>query len=133
VGTLTNAALGNFAISVAPSFVQSILGTTNYAGFVVKLTRGQRFFFDSTRNSLSSLKPNLHLVYDHPPKAVADAYSMSQGGSLAISAPGVLANDTDAEGDILSAVLVSGPAHGVLALNGDGSFTYTPSAGFSGS
>jgi VCBS repeat-containing protein len=32
----------------------------------------------------------------------------------------------------LTAVLNTGPGHGILALNANGSFTYTPSAGFSG-
>jgi hypothetical protein len=45
---------------------------------------------------------------------------------------GVLANDSDVEGDLLSAVLVSGPKYGGLTLNSDGSFTYTPNAGFTG-
>ena len=44
----------------------------------------------------------------------------------------VLANDTDPEGNTLTAVLVSGPAHGTLTLNADGSFTYTPNANFHG-
>src|SRR5207302_1728495 len=53
--------------------------------------------------------------------------------TLTVAAPGVLANDTDPDGDALTAVLATSPAHGALTLNADGSFTYTPSAGFSGS
>ena len=49
-----------------------------------------------------------------------------------VDAPGVLANDTDPNNLPLTAVLVAEPAHGTLALNGDGSFTYTPAANFIG-
>ena len=51
---------------------------------------------------------------------------------LAAAAPGVLANDSDADGDPLTAILVSGPAHGTVALQPNGAFTFTPAAGFSG-
>jgi VCBS repeat-containing protein len=44
----------------------------------------------------------------------------------------VLVNDTDADGDSLSAALDQGPANGTVELNSDGSFTYTPSADFNG-
>ena len=44
----------------------------------------------------------------------------------------MLANDTDADGDALTAVVVSGPSHGTLTLNANGSFTYTPTAGYYG-
>jgi VCBS repeat-containing protein len=44
----------------------------------------------------------------------------------------VLANDADPNDDPLTAVEVTGPAHGTLNLDPDGSFTYTPNAGFSG-
>ena len=33
----------------------------------------------------------------------------------------MLANDTDVDGDALTAVLVTGPANGTLTLNADGS------------
>ncbi|MFO0929483.1 MAG: Ig-like domain-containing protein [Gemmataceae bacterium] len=48
------------------------------------------------------------------------------------AAGGVLANDTDAEGDALSAVLVSGPTHGTLSFTANGGFTYTPAADYNG-
>src|SRR5207247_597176 len=48
------------------------------------------------------------------------------------AAQGVLANDSDVDGDVLTPVLVSGPSHGSLTLNADGSFTYTPSANYNG-
>src|SRR5207245_4190218 len=41
-------------------------------------------------------------------------------------------NDTDANGDALRAVLVTGPSHGTLTLNLNGSYTYTPNAGYTG-
>src|SRR5262249_58953539 len=50
-----------------------------------------------------------------------------------VGAPGVLANDSDANGDTLNAILVSGPSHGTLTLDPDGSFTYTPAANYNGS
>jgi len=50
------------------------------------------------------------------------------------AAAGVLANDYDVEGDSLNAVVVSGPSNAdSFTLNGDGSFDYAPTAGFSGS
>jgi VCBS repeat-containing protein len=50
-----------------------------------------------------------------------------------VPAAGVLTNDTDVEGSSLTAVLVTGPAHGTLVLNPNGSFTYTPTSAYSGS
>ena len=45
---------------------------------------------------------------------------------------GVLANDSDVDGDFLTTILVSGPAHGTLALNADGTLTYTPTGDYAG-
>jgi hypothetical protein len=49
-----------------------------------------------------------------------------------VSAPGVLANDSDIDSPTLSALLVSGPSHGTLTLKANGSFTYCPTSAFSG-
>jgi len=66
------------------------------------------------------------------PQAVNDEYSTDESTQLDVSAPGVLDNDTDPENDSLTAVLDSGPTNGVLVLNSDGSFEYTPDADFTG-
>ncbi|WP_425053528.1 cadherin-like domain-containing protein [Psychromarinibacter sp. S121] len=66
------------------------------------------------------------------PEAVADDYSIAEDGVLTVAAAGVLANDTDGNGDPLSASVVTDVTDGTLVLNGDGSFTYTPDADFNG-
>jgi uncharacterized repeat protein (TIGR01451 family) len=70
---------------------------------------------------------------DVPPVATPDNYAVDEDSTLTIVAPGVLANDTDPNGDPLEAVLISGPANGTLALNSDGAFSYTPNSNFNGS
>ena len=65
------------------------------------------------------------------PFAVDDAYSVA--GGQVLSGGSVLANDSDPDGDAISAVKTSDPAHGAVALAADGSFTYTPQPGFAGS
>lgn len=67
------------------------------------------------------------------PVAVDDAYGTNEDTALVVPAAGVLGNDTDGESDPLSATVVLGPTSGVLVLNADGSFTYTPNADFNGS
>lgn len=71
-------------------------------------------------------------VFNTPPAASADAYATSQNTPLHVAAPGVLGNDSDADGDALTAVLNTNVSNGILALAADGSFVYTPNAGFTG-
>ena len=67
------------------------------------------------------------------PVGVADAYATDEDTVLNVAASGVLSNDTDADGDALSAVLVSAPAHGTLNLNANGGFVYAPNLDYNGS
>ena len=69
---------------------------------------------------------------NHPPTTGDDSYATNQDLALSVSAPGVLGNDVDLDENPLTAALVSGPAHGSLTFNANGSFTYTPSSGFNG-
>jgi hypothetical protein len=74
------------------------------------------------------------LDYSAAPLAAGDSYSVIHDTTLTVStADGVLANDTDPNNLPLTAKLVSIPSYGTLQLNSDGSFTYTPAAGYVGS
>jgi VCBS repeat-containing protein len=61
------------------------------------------------------------------PQASVDSYTLAEGTELTVdSASGVLANDTDPDGDLLTAVLASDVSHGTLTLRTDGAFQYAP-------
>src|SRR6266508_2532639 len=67
------------------------------------------------------------------PVAVNDSYTTNEDTALGVAALGILGNDTDVDGDALTASVVSTPANGTVTLNTlDGSFTYTPDANFNG-
>ncbi|MBN1935846.1 MAG: tandem-95 repeat protein, partial [Anaerolineae bacterium] len=66
------------------------------------------------------------------PVAVDDSYVIAEDTVLTVFAPGVLDNDSDVDGDTLTAMLVDTVSVGVLVLNADGSLTYTPTLDFNG-
>lgn len=63
---------------------------------------------------------------------VANNDDVSTDEDTAVSG-NVLTNDSDADGNTLTAIKVSDPSHGSITLNSDGSFTYTPAANYNGS
>ncbi|MBP0003338.1 MAG: tandem-95 repeat protein [Cyanobacteria bacterium SBC] len=63
------------------------------------------------------------------PVAVDDSASTAENTAVTLD---VLSNDTDIDGDTLSVSSVGTPTNGTVALNPDGTVTYTPNAGFSG-
>ncbi len=69
---------------------------------------------------------------NHAPTASSDAYTVIEEGTLNIAAPGILGNDHDTDGDILTPILSSGATHGTLILDTDGSFSYTPNDDYYG-
>jgi hypothetical protein len=71
-------------------------------------------------------------IFNIPPVANGDSYMTNEDVPLAVSAPGVLENDTDLEDDTLNAISVTGPMHGTVELGDDGRFTYTPEGNYNG-
>src|SRR5690606_25281694 len=63
---------------------------------------------------------------NHAPVAGDDYYTTPWNQPLTIPGPGLLANDTDEDGDPLTVSgAVSTTQHGVRAWSADGGFTYT--------
>lgn len=93
------------------------------------------FTYAASDGSLSSGTATVTITIssvNDAPVALNDSYATDEDTTLNVSAPGVLGNDSDVEGDVLHAVLVSNVSHGTLALGTDGSFRYTPAANFFG-
>jgi hypothetical protein len=66
------------------------------------------------------------------PNLEPDEYTVAAGTTRFVAAPGVLANDSDPDGDELSAGLVTTVSHGALNLATSGAFAYTPATGYAG-
>ncbi len=119
-GTLTHNGGGSFTYVPDPSFA----GTETFT-YVVADSSG------ATATGTVTIT-----VADVPSSPVAgdDAYLTAMNTPLSIAAPGVLSNDADPDGDILTVQTtpISGPTTGAVSLASDGSFTYTPAPGFTG-
>lgn len=121
--TVTN---GVLSFEVDGSFVYTpTLGFVGTETFTYTVSDGQ--LTDTAAVTLTVGSPN------DAPVASDDDYATAKNTTLTIAAPGVLDNDTDTENDALTAVLQSDVSNGTLQLNADGSFTYTPDNGFTGS
>ncbi|MCI2230492.1 tandem-95 repeat protein, partial [Polaribacter sp. MSW13] len=83
---------------------------------------------DGTNTANSTLDLSVTAVNDAP-VATDDTSSTDPGISVIIN---VLPNDSDLDGDVLTvSSIISQPANGLATINGDGTITYTPNAGFS--
>lgn len=72
--------------------------------------------------------PSTGLNASNSPVAADDSYTVNEGATLTVDvASGVLANDSDADGDPLSSTVGTAPTNGTLTLNADGSFEYVHS------
>jgi hypothetical protein len=107
-------------------------GTTVVKIQVVGTYTASDFTFASDGKGGTLVTDKLPPAAPSEPAAVAatdDAYVVVEGAALTVGlAASLLLNDVDAA----AAALTTGPAHGALALADDGTFTYTPVAGFAG-
>src|SRR5206468_2944077 len=113
-GSLTLNSDGNFSYVPAANYLGS-------DSFTYKANDGQ------ADSGIATVSITITGVNDAP-VAVNDSFTTAEDSALNVVASGVLSNDSDVDGDTLSAVLVSGPAHGSLTLNSDGSFSYVTPA-----
>ena len=109
----------------SPNSAATVASFSQAGTYVLRLTVGDGALFSSDSVAVSVTNPTL-------PVATDDAYQVNRNQTLAVSAPGVLGNDSAPAGTTLSASLLTGPAHGTLSLAANGSFTYTPALNFSG-
>jgi len=92
------------------------------------------FFLGSNVSVALGFGPTLGGEGDNnPPIANNDSYRVNDGVTLTVGVTrDVLVNDSDPDGDLIKAVLVSGPSNGRLDFCADGSFSYCPDPGFTG-
>jgi hypothetical protein len=105
---------------------EPLAGFTGTDSFTYQATDG------ADSSNLATVTINVASLENSRPISANDEYTVPAGVTTDIPATGVLANDTDAEGDALTALLFSGPLHGSVTLNADGSFSYTPDEGYTG-
>ncbi len=132
VGTRTDFTIGIGDVGVDGHTTANMLGGTSWPdGRWNGLMDDFRLFgYELTAEEVTQL--NEHPFPNAAPEAAADEYSVVEGTTLTVDAPGVLANDTDADDDPLTATGATQPEHGEVTLAADGSFTYTPEDGFTG-
>lgn len=91
------------------------------------------FTYRATDGGLESAVATVTLTLNRGPVALAESYSVQEYDSLSRTAlDGLLANDSDPDGDALSVAVTQQPAHGTLGVQADGSFEYVPTSGYSG-
>ena len=89
--------------------------------------------FVTVQNPQTDCAEGAEVPVNKPPVAADDAYTTAQDTAKVVNAAaGVLANDSDPDGDSLTVSANTNPAHGTLSIAADGSFTYTPAAGYCG-
>ncbi len=118
----------NGALTLSPDGAFMYVPDADFAGT-------DRFTYTVSDGLLTSALAQVSLTVlqvNDSPVAVNDTYTADVDETIIVQAPGILANDTDVENNPLSARQVSTVTQGTLDFRLDGSFIYTPNAGFKG-
>src|SRR4051812_19300407 len=118
------------------------------AGFVSPLANGELFWFPPSgfsgtdsftyrvvaADGRASAPATVHLelLSNQTPTARDDFFNAAGNRELRIDAPGVLANDTDPQGDVLAAHVETFVKHGIVSIDSDNTLRYQPALGFVG-
>ncbi len=123
--TITHGGTGHFSVWSHQSYTEMDLEVNEIGLFngQVEIDAGT-IFLDVSADDTDGVW-SVSFLPNSPPVASDDGYAVERGAVLTVAVPGVLGNDTDPDGDTLTANVVTGPAHGALLLGSDGSFTYT--------
>ncbi len=126
-GSLDSAAPTDGSFSFTPT--ANFNGTTTFTYTVAAISGG--ICPVGTVESTGTVTITVNPVNDAP-TAVADFFTAVKDHTLNVVTPGVLINDSDVDGDPLTAVKMNSAVHGIVILAADGSFSYTPSSGYVG-
>ena len=119
-------------VSVGALLAEGALGAS--AGFDGLISEVRFYNGALDAGELSVVRAEIETFYNNvAPVAAPDTFATTEDTLLFVSGiNGVLTNDSDADGDPLTAELIAGPSRGTLGLNPDGGFIYTPDANFNG-
>jgi N-acetylneuraminic acid mutarotase len=105
---------------------------TPEAGYIGLVSFRYRVSDGMAQSNIAQVSLQVLAAPNQLPVATNDAYTTPFATTLTVSAPGVLVNDHDPDGQSLQAVWLTSPAHGQLTLSTDGNLVYVPDAGYSG-
>jgi len=125
--SLSNAGLFASAV-ISPDGMLNLIGGANANGRCLIQVRASDPFGMSATTTIEVVL----VAVNDAPVAYGDALSTALATDLVISPATLLANDLDIEHNPLSVVIKKQPRYGRVIANGDGTFTYRPTRGFTG-
>lgn len=135
VASTTNGASADARDAIELSIGALGQGTNGFTGDIaeVRIYNGAM-----TAAEVAGVHADLESYYVNlPPTAVDDVYNFNEDEGLfgfiqVTTADGLLSNDSDPEGDAMTAEFLTQPTSGTITPNDDGSFVYDPPADFFG-